>query len=79
MTSCLGTSSTMVRRSTRDICWMIGITITRPGPFTPVNRPSVKTTPRSYSLRILIALTSSAMTKTPITISGICSIDIWLS
>src|SRR5258706_1679284 len=56
ITSCGGTSSTRVRRSTRTICWTNGMSRIRPGPFTPVKRPRVKTTPRSYSRKILTAL-----------------------
>src|SRR5580693_10027019 len=52
ITSCGGTSSTITRRSTRTICWMNGTRRKRPGPLVPVKRPSVKTTPRSYSRRM---------------------------
>ena len=34
----------------------------RPGPLTPTNRPSLKTTPLSYSARILIVLNRRTMT-----------------
>ena len=54
ITSCEGTSMVTTRRSTLTICWMPGMTITRPGPLTFQNRPSRKMTPRSYSRRILI-------------------------
>src|SRR5207248_1105510 len=54
MTSCGGTSNTRVLRSTRTICWIGGTTKIKPGPFTPPKRPRKKTTPRSYSRRILI-------------------------
>src|SRR3984957_3544309 len=45
---------------------MSGSTRRTPGPLTPVNRPSVNITPRSYSFRIRIELitTSSNMTTT---------------
>src|SRR3970282_1809465 len=56
---------TMVRRSTRTILWIMGITMMRPGPLTFQNRPSWKITPRWYSCRILIALTTK---RTAITI-----------
>ncbi|MNL53472.1 hypothetical protein D3C87_1767220 [compost metagenome] len=52
MTSWLGTSKTLMRWSTRTICWITGTIRIRPGPLTPVKRPSVKMTPRSYSRRI---------------------------
>src|SRR5947207_748349 len=38
MTSCGGTSSTTVRRSTLTICWTTGIRKNNPGPFTAQNR-----------------------------------------
>ena len=49
MTSWLGTSRTTTRRSTLTICWIPRTTSTSPGPLTFQNRPSMKTTPRSYS------------------------------
>jgi hypothetical protein len=49
ITSCGGTSITVMRRSTRNMRWISGTSSTRPGPLVPVNRPSVSTTPRSYS------------------------------
>src|SRR5216683_6898206 len=64
ITSWLGTSSTTMRRSTRTICWTNGTSSTRPGPLVPVYRPSVKTTARSYSRRILIAEATMIKTKT---------------
>src|SRR5574340_1497745 len=63
ITSWLGTSNTTVRRSTRTICWMPGMMITSPGPFTFQKRPSMNTTPRSYSRRMRMLATSSAMTR----------------
>src|SRR3989344_1280610 len=51
ITSCGGTSITMMRRSTFTICWASGITTMMPGPFTFQKRPKRKTTPRSYSRR----------------------------
>src|SRR5580658_4300852 len=64
MTSCFGTLSTTVRSSSFFICWIAGKTSRTPGPLTPVNRPSVNITPRSYSLRMRIelAINSSNMT-----------------
>ena len=55
ITSWGGTSCTTTRRSTFTICCTNGMRMMRPGPFTPVKRPSVKTTPRSYSLKMRIA------------------------
>ena len=49
ITSCLGTCSTTVRSSSLRICWITGSTSRTPGPLTPVKRPSVNITPRSYS------------------------------
>ncbi len=49
MTSCGGTSSTTVRRSTLTICCTIGMRKKRPGPFTFQKRPSWNTTARWYS------------------------------
>src|SRR5215210_5549275 len=50
MTSCGGTFSVTVRRSTLTILSMIGISRKRPGPFGgEFRRPSRKMTPRSYS------------------------------
>src|ERR1700691_4613584 len=45
---------------------MSGSTRRTPGPLTPVNRPSVNITPRSYSfsMRIELMTTSSNMTTT---------------
>jgi hypothetical protein len=55
MTSWVGISITWMRRSTRTISWMNGISSTRPGPLTAWNLPSVKTTARSYWRNILTA------------------------
>ena len=61
ITSCAGTSITTVRRSTRTICWMPGIRMTKPGPLTFQKRPSWNTTPRWYSRRMRTeAITSMA-------------------
>src|SRR5215471_8368579 len=49
ITSCGGTSRTMVRRSTRTICCTTGMRSIRPGPLTLQNLPSMNTTARSYS------------------------------
>src|SRR4051812_14706263 len=56
MTSCGGTVSVIVRRSTLTILSTTGISRKRPGPFgTGSKRPSRKTMPRSYSRATLIA------------------------
>jgi hypothetical protein len=65
ITSWLGTSMTMVRRLTFTICCTIGMSRIRPGPFTPEKRPRVKTTPRSYSRRILIAWNRTNRASSP--------------
>src|SRR5512135_2479737 len=69
ITSWVGTSSTTVRRSTRTACWMIGTMMTSPGPLTCQKRPSVNTTPRSYSRKMRMALsrnrTASATSMKP--------------
>src|ERR687895_1705767 len=55
ITSCGGTLSVTVRRSTRTILSMIGIRRKRPGPFGgDRRRPRRKMTPRSYSRAIRI-------------------------
>src|SRR5512143_33747 len=63
ITSWLGTSNTTVRRSTRTICWMPGMMSTSPGPFTFQKRPSMNTTPRSYSRRMRRLDASSTTTR----------------
>ena len=63
ITSWVGTSITCVRRSTRTICCRNGASSTRPGPLTWLKRPSVKTTARSYSRRILM-LAAARITAT---------------
>ena len=56
MTSCGGMFSVIVRRSTRTIRSMIGISRNSPGPFGgSSSRPRRKTTPRSYSRATLTA------------------------
>src|SRR5215211_3822385 len=70
MTSCGGTFSVTVRRSTRTILSMMGISRKRPGPFGgECSRPSRKITPRSYSRAIRIDAESrnSKMTTTAAT------------
>ena len=67
MTSCGGTFSVTVRRSTRTIWSTIGIRNRRPGPLRAISRPSRKTTPRSYSRRIR---TEAARTSRPMTTSA---------
>src|SRR3569623_737613 len=54
---------TMMRKSTFTICWNTGMMMTRPGPFTRQNRPSMNTTPRSYSRSTRNALASNASTS----------------
>ena len=50
ITSCGGTFSVTVRRSTRTILSITGMSRKRPGPFGGLfSRPSRKMTPRSYS------------------------------
>src|SRR5699024_8414521 len=51
---------------------MIGTTMNRPGPLTPVMRPSVNMTPRSYSGSTLMEANknSASSTITAITTSG---------
>src|SRR5262249_757832 len=49
MTSCVGTSIVMVRRSTRCALSTPGITKVMPGPRGPTRRPRRNTTRRSYS------------------------------
>ena len=56
ITSCGGTFSVTVRRSTLTIRSTIGIRMMRPGPFgSGSRRPSRKTMPRSYSRATLMA------------------------
>src|SRR5215212_3650562 len=57
MTSWGGTSKVTVLNSTLTILSTIGIRMKRPGPLArPCTLPSLKMTPRSYSLTILMAL-----------------------
>jgi len=63
ITSCFGTLSTITRRSTLRMRCTAGHTKMIPGPLTPVNRPSVNITPRSYSFSTLIALNTSTMNR----------------
>ncbi len=63
ITSWLGTSITTMRRSMRTICWMPGISTTRPGPLTFQKRPSWNTTPRWYSRRMRNELTAMNATR----------------
>src|SRR5450756_2513989 len=67
ITSWLGTSMTTVRKPTLTICWMPGIISTNPGPFTFQNRPSINTTPRSYSrsMRTLENANKTSINKKP--------------
>src|SRR3990172_2896833 len=57
--SCGGTSIVTVLRLTRTIFWTTGRIMMSPGPLTPRStstRPSVNSTPLSYSLSILMEL-----------------------
>jgi hypothetical protein len=64
ITSCGGTTCTITLRSTFTICCTTGIRMMNPGPFTPVKRPSVNTTPRSYSRRMRTAEDRNRTTTT---------------
>jgi hypothetical protein len=65
ITSCGGTFSVTVRRSTRTILSMIGISRKRPGPFGgDFSRPRRKMTPRSYSRATRIADESRINSRT---------------
>ena len=72
MTSCGGMFSVTVRRSTRTIRSITGISRIRPGPLRAIRRPRRKMTPRSYSRRTRIAepkknsRKKAATTATPI-------------
>src|SRR5215210_323327 len=64
MTSWGGTSMVTVLKSTLTILSTIGIRIKSPGPLGPPwTRPSLKMTPLSYSLTILMALIMTEMTN----------------
>src|SRR5262245_36039516 len=67
ITSCFGTSSTMTRRSTLIMRWIMGHSRIRPGPLMPVKRPSVNVTPRSYSFSTRTALKIRMATRTTTT------------
>src|SRR5918998_1937451 len=68
MTSWGGTSIVTVLRSTLTILSTNGSRTKSPGPFGPPwTRPSLKMTPRSYSVTILIALSTTETTNTAIT------------
>jgi hypothetical protein len=68
ITSCGGTFSVIVRRSTLTIRSMIGISRKSPGPFgSGSSRPSRKITPRSYSRATLIAELRKSRTMTATT------------
>src|ERR671912_853962 len=65
MTSCGGTSMTIVRRLTRTMRSIGHATNVNPGPFGwSISLPSLKTTARSYSFRILIDANSQIATST---------------
>jgi hypothetical protein len=65
MTSCGGTFSVSVRKSTRTIFSRKGMMKLSPGPRKETRRPKRKTTPRSYSLKTLspVRTTPRRMTK----------------
>jgi hypothetical protein len=67
ITSCFGTLSTMTRRSTFFTLWMTGQIRIIPGPFTPVKRPRVNITTRSYSFSTFMALNTSMAMMTTMT------------
>ncbi len=73
-----GTSRVTVRRSTlTSRSTPNGMMKKRPGPFSGISRPSLNTTPRSYSAamrRLENTTTSASTTMTRITISGAASI-----
>ena len=63
-TACGGTTCTITLRSTFTICCTTGMMMMRPGPLTPEKRPSVNTTPRSYSRRMRMAEARNMMMST---------------
>src|SRR5581483_1940188 len=70
ITSCGGTVSVTMRKSTLLMREMNGGTRKRPGPFAPVKRPNTKITPRSYCCTTRIAeraRITSTSTTTPTT------------
>src|SRR6185312_12365714 len=69
ITSCFGTSSTMTRRSTFTMRWMMGHTHTMPGPLRGPRRPRKNITPRSYSFSTLNELTMSMTSSTATTMT----------
>ena len=70
ITSCGGTSRTTVLKLTLTILSTIGIINKRPGPFAPINQPSRKSTPLSYSRNTLKALESIIIKKTITTVKS---------
>src|SRR3989338_2678103 len=78
ITSCGGTSITMMRRSTFTISCTPGMMTIRPGPLTFQKRPSMKTTPRSYSRRIRNAENTSTTITTGTKLHEINPISITL-
>jgi hypothetical protein len=50
---------------------MIGMRMINPGPLVAMTRPSLKITPRSYSLRILMAEARKKTMKTIIRIKNV--------
>src|SRR5438477_3815400 len=69
MTSCLGTSIVTTRKSIRTIRSTIGMSNTTPGPLAPINLPSRKMTPRSYSRNMRTADGNRINAKNPSGIS----------
>src|SRR5215510_14407632 len=83
MISCGGTSITTVRKLTFTILSITGIRRINPGPFTPpppIKRPRRNMTPRSYSLKMRMALDKIMTPKTIRTdaIAGNCCIKWFL-
>src|SRR5262245_46477643 len=79
MTSCGGTFSVIVRRSTLTIRSMIGIRRKTPGPFgSGSRRPRRKMTPRSYSRATLIAAVRKRMTRTATAATTISAVTTWI-
>src|SRR5215204_1159726 len=75
MTSCGGTSMVTVLRSILTILSTIGRRMKSPGPFgPPCTLPSLKMTPRSYSLTTLMALSMTETTNIATTTTTIAPI-----
>jgi hypothetical protein len=52
------------RRLTFTILSMMGMRMINPGPLVAITRPNLKITPRSYSLKILMAAARKKIIKT---------------